>query len=175
MIILFDRKVPDGKVDPYFLDKVRAEIYGIVKFLAAQFPIPDAARKILVEYKDSIDAKETKKHANHLIEFADVFEVRKLPENPDRQQLKDNFSGLIWGSARSTKQPHETLYLAYLFFCDCMNIKPIPLNTFKSALPDALKETGQQAPIQERVKDGYLVTNIYWKTPHQDTFKRWES
>lgn len=43
----------------------------------------------------------------------------------------------------------------------------------KKSFQDALKEAGEKADIKERMKDGYYLTNIYWKNYH-DTIKNWE-
>ena len=81
---------------------------------------------------------------------------------------------MIWGSTRTKKGEHEALYKAYLLFCECLNQKPINLATFRSAFPDAFKESGEKGRIITVTKDGYSVLNVHWKDYHK-TRAQWEN
>ncbi|OOR99447.1 hypothetical protein B0187_04980 [Haemophilus paracuniculus] len=162
VIIPFDREIPPEKKDVNFIDKVKAEIYGIVQKLLATFPEPSTARQILENYKGASGGLEIKSQGNHLIDFAQAFKVA------------NDELGLFWGSNNTDKNKDNALYQAYLHYCDCQNLKPINLFTFKQALPDVLKETGQTAKVtQHRSTGGYMRTNIQWKNKDA-TFKEWQ-
>lgn len=164
IIIPFDRPIPKEKKDVKFIDKVRAEVYGIANLLLNCFPTPEDARRILVEYQEANEGAEIKEKANHLIDFSKAFEVRA-----------STGKGLRWGSnyINSNTTKENALYKAYLHYCECYNIKPLNLRTFKNALPDALKEAGQKQEIREVKENGIPTTNIYWK--HKDqSFNEWE-
>lgn len=153
------------KKDVKFIDKVRAaEVYGIANLLLNCFPTPEDARRILVEYQEANEGAEIKEKANHLIDFSKAFEVRA-----------STGKGLRWGSnyINSNTTKENALYKAYLHYCECYNIKPLNLRTFKNALPDALKEAGQKQEIREVKENGIPTTNIYWKHKNQ-SFNEWE-
>lgn len=164
IIIPFDRPIPKEEKDVNFIEKVRREVYGITNLLLALFPQPETARKWLEQYQDTNEGAEIKEEANHLIDFAKAFEVRAT-----------SLKGLRWGSnyinSKTTKD--TALYKAYLHYCECYNIKALNLRTFKNALPDALKETGQRIDIREVKENGIPTTNIYWKNKAQ-TLNEWE-
>ncbi|OOR99413.1 hypothetical protein B0187_04795 [Haemophilus paracuniculus] len=162
VIIPFDREIPPEKKDVNFIDKVKAEIYGIVQKLLAMFPEPNTARQILENYKGTSGGLEIKSQGNHLIDFARAFKVA------------NDELGLFWGSNQTNKNKDQALYQAYLFYCDCQNLKPLNLFAFKQALPDVLKETGQTVKVTEhRSTGGYYRTNIHWKDK-DGTLKEWQ-
>ncbi|MFW9319857.1 DNA primase family protein [Glaesserella parasuis] len=166
VIIPFDRAIPKEKKDVHFIEKVRAEVYGITNLLLRTYPKAENARKTLEEYQELNEGVEIKQEANHLIDFAKAFTIQK-----------DSIKGLKWGSnyinSKTTKD--NALYKAYLHYCDCQNLKtPLNLSAFKQALPDALKETGEKGEIIQLKSNGIVSTNIHWK--HKDqTLNEWES
>lgn len=166
IIISFNRKVPTMRKDENLLEKIQAEIYGITNRLLAEFPNPETAKAILEKYRLNNDGNQTKKHANHLIDFASAFEVRA-----------DKPHGLRWGSTRTKEENFNrpnTLYKAYLFYCDCCNLhNALSLSAFKQAFPDALKESGQQAEMIEIKLNGYPTLNVHFKHK-EETFREWE-
>lgn len=165
VIIYFERKIPSEKRDPNFLDKVKREIYGIVQKLLATFPDSEQARAILERHQQQGEGVEVKRQSNHLIDFASAFIVKSEPVA----------RGLYWGSAKSTHTKENALYPFYLRYCESQNHKQtLPLQAFKQALPDALKEAGQSAALKENLFNGYRCTNVYWKDKGQ-TLKEWDS
>ncbi|MCT8759986.1 D5 N like family protein [Glaesserella parasuis] len=165
VIILFDRKIPKEKKDVHFMEKVRAEIYGIVNKLLARFPDPEEARLILEEYQAQGEAVAVKREANHLVDFASAF---KIDSN-----LKPS---MMWGSNRTQKAEDIALFKAYLFYCECLRLQqPLNLQSFKQAFPDALRDSGQTEKLIEiGVKNGYTLLNIHWKD-RITTVQRWEN
>ncbi|HDR1038461.1 DUF5906 domain-containing protein [Pasteurella multocida] len=168
IIIPFDRAIPKEKKDVHFIEKVQAEVYGIVNKLLALFPNPDNARAILEEYRDLNEGKGIKREANHLIDFLGHFELRD-----------ERKGALRLGSARSNVLnqaniiANDTLYSAYLFYCQCHNINQLNVLSFKSALSDAFKETGETVPYSEKMYNGYPTTNAYWKD-RDLSIRQWE-
>lgn len=165
VIILFDRKIPKEKKDVYFMEKVRAEVYGIVNKLLARFPNPEEARLILEDYQAQGEAVAVKREANHLVDFASAF---KIDSN-----LKPL---MMWGSNRTQKSEDVALFKAYLFYCECLRLQqPLNLQSFKQAFPDALRDSGQTEKLIEiGVKNGYTLLNIHWKD-RLTTIQRWEN
>ncbi|MFP4733027.1 DNA primase family protein [Pasteurella multocida] len=168
IIIPFDRAIPKEKKDVHFIEKVQAEVYGIVNKLLALFPNPDNARAILEEYRDLNEGKSIKREANHLIDFLGHFELRE-----------ERKGALRLGSARSNVLnqanivANDTLYSAYLFYCQCHNINQLNVLSFKSALSDAFKEAGEKIPYSEKMYNGYPTTNAYWKD-RDLSIRQWE-
>lgn len=168
IIIPFDRAIPKEKKDVHFIEKVQAEVYGIVNKLLALFPNPDNARAILEEYRDLNEGKGIKREANHLIDFLGHFELRE-----------ERKGALRLGSARSNVLnqaniiANDTLYSAYLFYCQCHNINQLNVLSFKSALSDAFKETGETVPYSEKMYYGYPTTNAHWKN-RELSIRQWE-
>ncbi|WP_424407208.1 DNA primase family protein [Pasteurella sp. PK-2025] len=168
IIIPFDRAIPKEKKDVYFIKKVQAEVYGIVNKLLALFPNPDNARVILEEYRDLNEGKSIKREANHLIDFLGHFELKE-----------ERKGALRVGSARSNVLnqanivSNDTLYSAYLFYCQCHNINQLNVLSFKSALSDAFKEAGEKIPYSEKMYNGYPTTNAYWKD-RDLSIRQWE-
>ena len=163
IIIPFDRSIPKEKKDVHFTEKVQTEVYGIVNKLLVLFPNPDTARAILEEYKELNEGKNIKREANHLIDFLGHFEPRE-----------NALGALRIGSVKSRK-PHGnefTLYSAYLFYCECHNINPLNLITFKQTLPDSFKELGEKVNYCVTKNRGYDRTNVFWKDKEM-TLKQW--
>lgn len=163
IIYYFNRTIPANKRDPFFLDKVKAEVYGIVHKLLAEFPDPEQARRILAEFQKQNDSAEVKREGNHLVNFASNFRI-----DDGRRPL------MTWGSNRTKKNEQQALYKAYLFYCDCANLKPLNVSTFKHAFADALKESGETGAIRESLRDGYPVLNLHWKD-YTQSISRWEN
>lgn len=163
IIYYFNRTIPADKRDPFFLDKVKLEVYGIVHKLLAEFTDPEQARRILAEFQKQNDSAEVKREGNHLVNFASNFRV-----DNGRKPL------ITWGSNRTKKNVQQALYKAYLFYCDCANLKPLNVSTFKHAFADALKESGETSEIREAMRDGYPVLNLHWKNFTQ-SISRWEN
>ncbi|WP_386695878.1 DUF5906 domain-containing protein [Lonepinella sp. MS14435] len=158
IIIPFDRPIPKEKKDVHFIEKVQNEVYGIVNFLLAHFPEPEEARLILEAYKELDEGKQIKREANHLIDFLGHFELKE-----------ERKGALRLGSARSEVlninniTGNDTLYSAYLFYCQCHNLTQLNVLSFKNALSDAFKETGEKIAYSEKMYYGYLTTNATWK------------
>lgn len=165
VIILFDRKIPNEKKDVHFMEKVRAEIYGIVNKLLVRFPEPEEARLILEAYQAQGEAVAVKREANHLVDFASAFIV-----DSNRKPT------MMWGSNRTQKTEEVALFKAYLFYCDCLKLhQPLNLQSFKQALPDALRDSGQTEKVIEMcVRDGYTLLNVHWKD-RITSMQRWEN
>ncbi|WP_439238384.1 integrase arm-type DNA-binding domain-containing protein [Lonepinella sp. BR2919] len=164
VIIHFDRKVPEDKKDVNFLDKVKLEVYGIIKLLLKAFPEPETARTILETYRENHKGLATKIQADHLIDFAQEFYIKPVEPTDPPNERNDKINGLYWGSNKGIKDFHTALYRAYIHFCECTNQRKVmSLSIFKQRLPDALKEAGQKGEVVERLKDNTLVTNIYYK------------
>lgn len=167
VIITFNKKFPENKKDPYFIEKIRPETYGIINYILKAFPDPEQARATLENYKIKNAGVEIKAKSNHLIDFAKAFKVEPITNDTTAKERTDKINGLYWGSNASKKSNHQALFNAYLFYCLCQGQKPLSVNGFKQALPDALKETGETEKIYERLKDNTTITNIYWKgNPH---------
>ncbi|MDD0823877.1 DUF5906 domain-containing protein [Mannheimia sp. AT1] len=152
VIIPFTRKIPLEKKDVYFIEKVQKEIYGIVHKLLERFPNPEEARLILEAYKENSDSLAIKANGNHLVEFAQAFEITPA-------------KGLPWGSTRSPLATDKAIYNAYLYFTGCQNLKPkdiLPLGAFREAFKSALKEIGT-GELTERILDGTRYTNVILK------------
>ena len=163
IIIPFDRAIPKEKKDVHFTEKVQTEVYGIVNKLLALFPNPDTARMILEEYRDLDEGRHIKRESNHLVDFLGHFELRE-----------NALGALRMGSAQTKRLNGNefTLYSAYLFYCDCHNISPLNLLTFKHALPDAFKESGEKVNYFVTKNRGYDRTNAFWKDKEM-TLKQW--
>ncbi|MFQ1048384.1 DNA primase family protein [Avibacterium paragallinarum] len=168
IIIPFERAIPKEKKDVNFIEKVRGEVYGIVNKLLALFPEPEQARAILEAYKELDEGQGIKREANHLIDFLRHF---KLTE--------ERKGALRIGSARSKvlnsaeRFGNDTLYSAYLFYCQCHNLNALNLLSFKNALSDAFKEAGEKMPYSEKMYNGYPTSNAHWK--HRElSVRQWE-
>ncbi|MGV6989503.1 DNA primase family protein [Testudinibacter sp. P80/BLE/0925] len=175
VIIFFDKPIPESKKDVNFIDKIKGEIYGIVHLLLNRFKDnPEEARQILENFKNHADGVNIKQKTNHLIDFASAFKVEPINESDSLRERNAKINGLYWGSGTSKRNADSALYQAYLKYCDCQNYNQrLSLLSFKQALPDALKEAGQKATLEERKKDNAQLTNIYWKDRHA-TFEEWE-
>lgn len=68
------------------------------------------------------------------------------------------------GSARTAANAEKRyLYSAYLHYCECLNIiKPLGRNRFIQAFKQAMKESQFTYEFEQRSKDGYLITNVYF-------------
>ncbi|WP_439243798.1 DNA primase family protein [Lonepinella sp. BR2474] len=172
VIIVFDKPIPPEKKDVRFTEKVASEVYGIIRLLLKTFPDERTAQGILENYREHSDALANKTTANHLTDFAQEFYVMEVAENDSPKERAEKINGLYWGSGQSNKNETQALYNAYIFYCRCQNITPLNVKAFKQALPDALKETGQKAKIQTRLKSNSEITNIYFKNTHE-AIQKW--
>lgn len=165
IIIAFNRQVPKEKRDPHFLEKIQTEIYGITNRLLSTFQAPEIANDTLEKYRLNQAGQEIKRSSNHLIDFAQHFEIKA-----------DRPHGLRWGSAKSRFENPEnptTLYHAYMLYCDCANLRPqLPLSVFKQAFPDALKDNGETNIFREIKLNGYPTVNVHFKDK-ENTLKEW--
>lgn len=168
IIIPFDRAIPKEKKDVHFIDKIQAEVYGIVNRLLALFPNPETAREILETYKEENKGKDIKREVNHLIDFVSNFELRE--ERKGALRLGSGRSNVL---NRANIVENDALYSAYLFYCDCHGINPLNLLSFKSALSDAFKETGEKTPYSLKMYYGYPTTNAFWKD-RELSIRQWE-
>ena len=169
IIIPFERAIPKEKKDVHFTEKVQAEVYGIVNKLLALYPNPDTARKILEDYRELDEGKGVKREANHLIDFLGHFELRE----------HRNEKALRLGNARGGFIPYgdqtkpDSLYSAYLFYCECSGLNPINRFTFNNALSDAFKECGEKVEYDVKMYYGYETTNAFWKN-RSLSIRQWE-
>lgn len=157
----FGRKIPDDVRDDDFIEKVKGEIYGIIHRLLNTFPNPEQAREALLSHQKQGEAIEMQRESNHLISFATHFKI----DNSKPISMR-------WGSTRTSLNESKALYKAYLFFCDCIGQKPLSLQHFKRAFPEALKASGEQAQIIEVMKTGNKTLNISYKD-YQSTMDEW--
>lgn len=156
----FGRKIPDDKRDDDFIEKVKGEIYGIINRLLVAFPTPEQAKEALLAHQKQGEAVEMQRDSNHLINFATHFKIDNRGEK------------MRWGSARTTLAENKALYKAYLFFCDCIGQKPLSLQHFKRAFPEALKASGEPAQIIEVTRTGNKTLNIAYKD-YQASINEW--
>lgn len=168
IIIPFDVAIPKEKKDVNFVDKVKGEVFGIVNKLLDLFPKAETARNILENYKDLDEGQGVKREANHLIDFLGHFQL-----------VEKRRGALRIGSARSKPlnkadfTENDTLYSAYLFYCQCFGITNLNLFSFKNALSDAFKEAGEKIEYSEKMLNGYPTTNAHWK--HRElSIRQWE-
>ena len=166
VIIPFTRAIPKEKKDVHFIEKVRREVYGITNLLISTFPKAETARKLLESYQELNEGITIKQESNHLVDFAKAFTIKP-----------NSTKGLKWGSnyinSKTTKD--NSLYKAYLHYCDCCNLKtPLNLSAFKQALTDALRETGEKSEITQLKTNGIILTNIHWRNKDQ-TLNEWEN
>lgn len=165
VIIPFEKAIPKDKKDVNFIAKVKGEIYGITNKLLSLFPEPETARKILESYQAGREGDSVKREANHLIEFAKAFKI-----------IGSCTQGLQWGSnyANSKTTVNNALYKAYLHYCDCIGLKQtLNLNYFKTAFPEALRETGEQGEIVQLKTNGTPKINVQWKN-REATLNEWQ-
>ncbi len=170
IIIPFDRAIPKDKKDVHFTEKVQTEVYGIVNKLLALFPDPDTARSILEAYKELDEGKEIKREANHLIDFLGHFELR---EHRTEKALR-------MGSARSGFIPYgdktgkpDSIYSAYLYFCECNGLPPINRFTFNNSIGDGFKQIGEKIPYEVKMYYGSQTTNAFWRNRNL-SIRQWE-
>ena len=169
IIIPFERSIPKEKKDVHFAKKVQSEVYGIVNKLLELYPNPDIARKILEDYRELDEGKEIKRESNHLIDFAGHFELRE----------KRNGQALRPGNARGGFVPRgkqdkpDSLYSAYLFYCECNGINPIDRRSFNYAIIDIFKESGEKIRFEIRDYNGNQTTNAFWKN-RSLSIRQWE-
>ena len=170
IIIPFDRAIPKEKKDVHFSEKVKSEVYGIVNKLLSLFPEPDTARSILEEYKELDEGRSIKREANHLIDFLGHFELR---EHRTEKALR-------MGSARGGFIPYgdkmgkpDSIYSAYLFFCECNGLTPINRFVFNNSIADSFKECGEKIPYEVKMYYGSQTTNAFWKN-RDLSIRQWE-
>ena len=170
IIIPFDRAIPKEKKDVHFTEKVQKEVYGIVNKLLALFPNPDMARAILEEYRDLDEGRHIKRESNHLIDFLGHFELREH-RNEKALRIGNARGGFIPYGDRLGKP--DSLYSAYLFYCECNGLSPINRFSFNNALSDAFKEAGEKIPFEIKMLYGNETTNAYWKN-RDLSIRQWE-
>ena len=169
IIIPFERSIPKEKKDVHFAEKVQSEVYGIVNKLLELYPNPDIARRILEDYRELDEGKEIKRESNHLIDFAGHFELRE----------KRNEQALRPGNARGGFVPHgkqdkpDSLYSAYIFYCECNGINPINRRSFNYAIIDIFKESGEKIRFEIKDYNGNPTTNAFWKN-RSLSIRQWE-
>lgn len=158
----FGRKIPDDVRDDDFIEKVKGEIYGIVKKLLTTFQTPEQAKEVLLLHQQQGEAIEMQRESNHLISFASHFKI----DNNRKLEMR-------WGSARTPLSESKALYKAYLFYCDCIGQRPLGVQHFKRAFAEALKASGENAQIIEGVRDGNKMLNVFFKNYHA-TMNEWQ-
>ena len=170
IIIPFDRAIPKEKKDVHFTEKVQKEVYGIVNKLLALFPNSDTARAILEEYRDLDEGRHIKRESNHLIDFLGHFELREH-RNEKALRIGNARGGFIPYGDRLGKP--DSLYSAYLFYCECNGLSPINRFSFNNALSGAFKEAGEKIPFEIKMLYGNETTNAYWKN-RVLSIRQWE-
>lgn len=152
VIFHFNRKVPDDMRDNHLKEKLNAEASGIVRRLLDTFSDPSEAEKLLHEQRESMEALKVRRQTDHILDFCRHF------------TSKQTINGLYVGSARTAANAEKRyLYSAYLHYCECLNItKPLGRNRFIQAFKQAMKESQFAYEFEQRSKDGYLITNVYF-------------
>ena len=121
------------------------------------------------DYRELDEGKGVKREANHLIDFLGHFELRE----------HRNEKALRLGNARGGFIPYgdqtkpDSLYSAYLFYCECSGLNPINRFTFNNALSDAFKECGEKVEYDVKMYYGYETTNVFWKNRGL-SIRQWE-
>lgn len=125
---------------------------------------PKEANELLKAQRYSVESTQIKIAYDHILDFAQHFAT------------KTEVNGLIMGSTRKANTPetaNQYLYGAYLYYCECSNIKnPLTKMAFKQAFKNAMREL-QQGDIQTRLKDGRNVTNVYFIN-YANTLNEWQ-
>ncbi|OOF42846.1 D5 N like family protein [Rodentibacter trehalosifermentans] len=170
IIIPFDRPIPKEKKDVHFAEKVQSEVYGIVNKLLALFPDPDKARAILEDYKELDEGKNIKREANHLIDFLGHFEIREHRTEKALRVGKAQGGFIPYGDR--TGRP-DSIYSAYLYFCECNGLTPINRFSFNNSIADAFKILGEKIPYEDKMHYGHPTTNVYWKN-RDLSIRQWE-
>ncbi|HDL3294190.1 TPA: DNA primase, partial [Mannheimia haemolytica] len=75
VIFKFDRIVPIEERDFNLIDKIQAETGGIIRLLFDTFPEPLEAKALLEKQRVSQEALAVKMEVNHVLEFAQEFEI----------------------------------------------------------------------------------------------------
>ncbi|QHB17828.1 DNA primase family protein [Mannheimia pernigra] len=160
VIFKFDRIVPIEERDFNLIDKIQAETGGIIRLLFDTFPDPLEAKALLEKQRVSQEALAVKMEVNHVLEFAQEFEI--LP----------TVNGLAMGSSLNNGTRDSAIYPAYIYFCQLNDIEPINRRTFTRAFKQALKEL-DKGEYQTRESNGRTVTNVRY-IDKQRTFNKWQ-
>ncbi|EEY09286.1 TPA: DNA primase [Mannheimia haemolytica] len=160
VIFKFDRIVPIEERDFNLIDKIQAETGGIIRLLFDTFPEPLEAKALLEKQRVSQEALAVKMEVNHVLEFAQEFEI--LP----------TVNGLAMGSSLNNGTRDSAIYPAYIYFCQLNDIEPINRRTFTRAFKQALKEL-DKGEYQTRESNGRTVTNVHYIDKLR-TFNKWQ-
>nr|WP_245155426.1 phage/plasmid primase, P4 family [Mannheimia haemolytica] len=160
VIFKFDRIVPIEERDFNLIEKIQAETGGIIRLLFDTFPEPLEAKALLEKQRVSQEALAVKMEVNHVLEFAQEFEI--LP----------TVNGLAIGSSLNNGTRDSAIYPAYIYFCQLNDIEPINRRTFTRAFKQALKEL-DKGEYQTRESNGRTVTNVRY-IDKQRTFNKWQ-
>lgn len=153
VIFHFNRIIPEEKNDPNFTNKIESEISGIIYKLIHTFENPEAAKQLLKAQAKSQEALEIKMQSDHITEFCSYFYTTK--EN----------NGLWVGNGNMFGKERESLYPAYLSFCEAIGIKnQLTLNNFSTSLKQGLAQHKNPFPyFAERSTGGRKRSNVHFK------------
>ncbi|QNS14714.1 DNA primase family protein [Mannheimia bovis] len=173
VIFPFTRSVDENDRDVNLVDKLRAELGGIIRKIYDTFPQADEALKALFKQKNSKEALELKRKNDHILEFIEEFHL--LPQVTSQ--------GLVMGSNRGvppfeSQFIYDKLYWCYLLFCNAHGrndksiLKPSDL---MQELTQAFKTAGYKIrfatkPLGQRK----LYTNVIFKDK-SSTIEKWRN
>lgn len=153
VIFQFNNKVKEEDKDPLLAEKIADEIPVIVRRLLATFSNPEEAKRLLIEQRDSEEAREIKRKSDPLVDFCGY--LMGLLE----------CDGMIVGNAEITPlSPRRYLYHAYLTYIAAHGLgRPISLTRFGLDMPGAMAEYGKEYKRKQCTKGadkGRVITNI---------------
>lgn len=173
VIFPFTRSVDENDRDVNLVDKLKAELGGIIRKIYDTFPQAEEALKALFKQKNSKEALELKRKNDHILEFIEEFHL--LPQVTSQ--------GLVMGSNRGvppfeSQFIYDKLYWCYLLFCnthgrnDKSILKPSDL---MQELTQAFKTAGYKIrfatkPLGQRK----LYTNVIFKDK-SSTIEKWRN
>ncbi len=148
VILAFDNVVEKSKRDPFLMDKLTQEIPAIVSHLFTIFTKPKEAKMALETQKQSLEALEIKKQADHVMLFVSYLEFLEAPH------------GLFFGRYdKDGTRVRMFVYHLYLDFVSSLGLKhPLSVQQLSSAIKQNAREFGKE--YQTRLIKGRKQTNI---------------
>ncbi|WP_373778178.1 phage/plasmid primase, P4 family [Glaesserella sp.] len=159
VIFKFDRQVPKEQRDHYLIEKIKAELNGVINLLLEKFKDPYHALKLIEDQMESDEAMKVKEETDHLLDFLNAFHTKE--ENLAR--------GLYLGRPKTMYQDafKEYLQSAYDLYCRINDItKPISKNRFRDSIEKAIKKKRMHPTLKISLIDGKNRTNIYFNNVH---------
>ncbi|EBW9751454.1 DNA primase [Salmonella enterica subsp. enterica serovar Kingston] len=134
VILPFNIPVKDEEKDPDLMKKIRGEIAVIIRHLLEIFSVPEHAKNMLLEQRDSSEALVVKQNTDPLYGFCD--HIVALGEAV----------GMLIGNLNITpRAPRVYLYHAYLAYMEAYgHARPLTLTKFGTDFPAVLKEFGAE-------------------------------